>query len=269
MMKKLSIAIFVMVAIIIIMVIWFKSPVDIMNIDPNEVREISIFDRNTGNSLKTFDKEDITYIIENLNKIKLRREKLSLGDAEYSFKVTIYGNDGEEIDGWNNFIIVSKNRIQKGPFFYNVVEGSIDFQYISNLMAESENITDTNYDKIAKYMEERSIETFSPYYELLDFQISNYVENNTDEGLEATFYYKIIEKNYDKDPDTVGYIKEAKESGNINYQQMYDEYLEPREMNFDFKVLMDKDNMITLYSNISPNGVEWEETEMSDFLIKQ
>src|SRR5690606_25358766 len=145
----------------------------------------------------------------------------------------------------------------------------IDFQYIRNSIEEPKSITDTNYDKIAKYMKEKSIETFSPYYELLDFQISNYVENNTDAGLEATFDYKIIEKNYDKDPDTVGYIKEAKDSGNINYQQMYDEYLQPREMNFHFKILIDKDNIITLYSNISPNGVEWEETEMSDFIIKQ
>lgn len=265
--KKLPIAILLVAGII--MVIWFRTPIDMMNIDPNEVMEISIFDGNTRNSMKTFDKEDITYVIENLNKIKLRREKLSLGDAEYSFKVTIYGNDGEEIAGWNNFIIMSKDKIQKSPFFYKVVEGSVDFQYIRNLIEESKSITDTNYDKIAKYMKEKSIETFSPYYELLDFQISNYVENNTDAGLEATFDYKIIEKNYDKDPDTVGYIKEAKDSGNINYQQMYDEYLQPREMNFHFKILIDKDNNITLYSNISPNGVEWEEIEMSDFIIKQ
>ena len=121
--KKLPIDILLVVCII--MLIWFRRSIDIMNIDSNEVMEISIFDGNTGNSMKTFDKEDITYIIENLNKIKLRREKLSLEDAEYSFKVTIYVNDGEEIAGWNNFIIMSKDKIQRSPFFYKVVEGGI------------------------------------------------------------------------------------------------------------------------------------------------
>ena len=116
-------------------------------------------------------------------------------------------------------------------------------------------------------MKERSIATFSPYYELLDFQISNYNELEVDGNVEATFFYKIIEKNYDRDPDTVQYIKEAKESGNENYQQMYDEYLAPREMNFDFKVVIHKDNSITLYSNVDPKGIQWEETEMSDFII--
>lgn len=125
------------------------------------------------------------------------------------------------------------------------------------------------YETIYQYMKERSIETFSPYYELLDFQISNYVEELIDGNIEATFYYKIIEKNYDKDPDTVEYIREAKESGNKNYQQMYDEYLAPREMNFHFKILISRDDMITLYSNVSPVGVEWEETEMSDFILKR
>lgn len=264
--KKLPIVILIVFGII--MVIWLRVPIDIVSIDPNEVIEIDIFDGSTGNSIKTFDKEDITYIIENINNIKLKREKLSLGDAEHSFKVEIYGSDGKEIDVWNNAMIISKDKIEKRPFVYKVIEGNIDFKYIKNLMEESKSIIGTNYDKISKYMKKKSIEAFSPYYELLDFQISNYVESKTDEGLEATFYYKIIGKNYDKDPDTVEYIKQAKENGNINYQKMYDEYLEPREMNFDFKIVIDKDDIITLYSNISPNGVEWEETEMSDFIIK-
>ncbi len=127
---------------------------------------------------------------------------------------------------------------------------------------------DANYKKLSEYMKEQSIAAFSPYYELLDFQISNYEEKLVDGDVEATFFYKIIEKNYDKDPDTVGYIKEAKESGNPNYQQMYDEYLEPREMNFDLKIVIDKDDMITLYSNVSPKGIIWEETKMTYYIIK-
>lgn len=70
----------------------------------------------------------------NLNSIKLKRGKISTGYTGYSFKTTIYLNNGEEAGGWNNFIINSKNTIRKDPFFYKVVEGSIDYQYINTLI---------------------------------------------------------------------------------------------------------------------------------------
>lgn len=126
---------------------------------------------------------------------------------------------------------------------------------------------DTDYDRISEYMEEESRKAFSPYYELLDFQISDYQEEVVNGNVEAIFLYKIIYKNYYKDPDTVGYIKEAKESGNKNYQQMYDEYLQPKEMNFHLKVILEND-LITLYSNIAPKGIQWEETKMTDYIMK-
>ena len=127
---------------------------------------------------------------------------------------------------------------------------------------------DTSYDKISAYMEEECRKAFSPYYELLDFQISDYQEEVVNGNVEAAFLYTLISKNYDIDPDTVEYIKEAKERGNRNYQQMYDEYLQPREMNFHLKAIIGENDFITLYSNISPKGIEWEETKMTDFIIK-
>jgi hypothetical protein len=126
-----------------------------------------------------------------------------------------------------------------------------------------------NYDKISAYMKEECKNTFSPYYELLDFQISDYQEEVVSEKVEAVFLYKVIHKNYDKDPDTVGYIKEAKAQGDRHYQQLYDEYLQPKEMNFQFKVLIDKNDLITLYTNSSPKGIEWEEVKMSDYIISE
>lgn len=50
---------------------------------------------------------------------------------------------------------------------------------------------------------------------------------------------------------------------------MYGEYLESSKMNFDSKVIIDKKDKITLYSNISPNDVEWVETKMTDFILKK
>ena len=124
------------------------------------------------------------------------------------------------------------------------------------------------YDRISEYMKAESIATYSPYYELLDFQISNYKEMEVDGNVEATFFYKIIKKNFDKDPDTIGYIKELKESENKHYQQMYDEYLEPQVSNFDLKVIIDKNDKITLYSNMYDAGLGWVEIKMTDCITE-
>lgn len=126
-----------------------------------------------------------------------------------------------------------------------------------------------NQDKISAYLKEESIAVFSPYYELLDFKISNYEEKIADGKVEAIFNYTIVSKNYDRDPDTVEYIKEAKESGNMDYYQtLYDEYLQPKDGNFYFKAVIDENDNITLYYNANPKGIDWQEVEMSDYIIK-
>lgn len=140
---------------------------------------------------------------------------------------------------------------------------------VQGTFIETEEATEvTNYDKVKAYMEGECRKAFSPYYELLDFQITDYQEEVVNGNIESIFLYRLIHKNYTKDPDTVPYIKEAKESGNKHYQQMYDEYLKPQEMNFHFKTIIDEKDLITLYSNISPQGIQWEETKMTDFIIK-
>ena len=127
----------------------------------------------------------------------------------------------------------------------------------------------TTYNKITAYMEEECKKVYSPYYELLSFDISNYKEYTDSGSVEATFFYKVKSKNYYKDPDTVGYIKEAKENGDSSYQSLYDDYLNPHEMNFDLKATIDSNDLITLYTNASPNGIEWEKVQMSDFIAPQ
>ena len=129
-------------------------------------------------------------------------------------------------------------------------------------------VTVSNEDKISAYLKENSINTFSPYYELLDFNISDYQEKVVDGKIEAIFSYTIVHKNYDRDPDTVQYIKEAKERGDKNYQTYYNEYLQSQNMNFFLKAVIDEYNTITLYSkNPAIESEEWHQVEMSDFVI--
>ena len=39
-----------------------------------------------------------------------------------------------EADGWNNFVINSQDCIRKDPFFYRIVDGSIDYDYLKSIV---------------------------------------------------------------------------------------------------------------------------------------
>ena len=119
------------------------------------------------------------------------------------------------------------------------------------------------YEKVKAYLEREFERVYTPYYEVLDLKIWDWKEN----GNEATFFYTMIHKNYDRDPDTVAYIKEAKENGSPSYEQLKKEYLEPKEANYQFKAVLEK-NEIALYYNQSPNGIQWAPVTIEDFLLQ-
>ncbi|MCC8433539.1 hypothetical protein HP567_002875 [Brevibacillus sp. M2.1A] len=127
----------------------------------------------------------------------------------------------------------------------------------------------SSFDKIAGYLQEESNKAFSSHYELLEFTLSDYEEKTVDGKVEATFGYQVKYKNFEKDPDTVDYIKAAKEKNDPNYQQLYDEYLQPKDMNFHLKAVIEDSDSISLYTNVSPKGVQWEKAVMSDFILKK
>ena len=122
------------VVLLVILVIWFNATIDLMNLDSNEVVEIVVFNGNTGKETRITDETQIENIINNLNEIKIKRWKPSVGYMGYSFNVTIYLSDGNTASGWNNFVINSSNTIRKDPFFYTVVDGSIDYDYIASIV---------------------------------------------------------------------------------------------------------------------------------------
>ena len=134
-MKKRT-AIFVSIAVIVaaILVIWFNATIDLMNLNTNEVAEIVVFNGNTGKETRITDESQIENIINNLNDIKMKRWQPSVGYMGYSFKMTIYLSDGKKAGGWNDFIINSSDTIRKDPFFYTVVEGGLDYDYIDSIV---------------------------------------------------------------------------------------------------------------------------------------
>lgn len=134
-MKRLVlISIAIVILLLFILLAWYKIPFDLMNLNPKEVLKIVVFNGNTGNTTHIEDREEIDLIIHNLNSVKLQRGKVSVKYDGYSFITTIYLTNGEEAKGWNNFIINSGNTIRKDPFFYSVVEGNLDYEYIKSIV---------------------------------------------------------------------------------------------------------------------------------------
>ncbi len=122
--------------IIIGFLIWWNASCSITDIAPSEVSKIEIFDGNTGESITIVNSTDIEHIINNLNVILLKKEKVSLGYMGYSFRTTVYKSNG---DVYKKFSINSSDTIRKDPFFYFDSTGSIDYKYIQKL-----------FDKVAK-----------------------------------------------------------------------------------------------------------------------
>jgi hypothetical protein len=118
-------------------------------------------------------------------------------------------------------------------------------------------------ERFTNYVAGLYTEKHSPYYQVLGFEFTNVEHVLTDTEFEVTFYLKMIVQNYYRDPDTVEYIKEAKENGSKYYQQLYDEYNQPKESNYDLKFTagvnggeLDMDS-VRLFTNIHPKGVEY------------
>ena len=133
--KKIIILLSVVIILLMGIVVWFNIPLDLMDLDPNEVMEIVVFNGNSGNATHITDKEQIQHIVENLNGVEVKRSKLSLGYMGYSFKVTIYLSDGNRQAIGIIFIINSDDTIRKDPpFFYSVTKGNIDYSYIEGIV---------------------------------------------------------------------------------------------------------------------------------------
>lgn len=112
---------------------WYRAPIDLMNLDPDEVTEITVFNGSTGNTTHIRDSAQIRHIIGHWNDVEVKRTKLSSGYSGYSFRVTLSLSDGSNAEGWNDFIINAEDTIVKDPFFYSVTKGETDYRYLENL----------------------------------------------------------------------------------------------------------------------------------------
>lgn len=119
-------------------VVWYHVPARIAYAEAEDVASIKLFSGTTGNSVVIEDQETIAAIMEDFRSVRLQRGDISAGRMGYSLQVTIQ-YQGMEFLSWESFIVNSSEVVRKDPFFYDIPEGQIDFEYLCSLVDASEN----------------------------------------------------------------------------------------------------------------------------------
>ena len=150
---------------------------------------------------------------------------------------------------WDVFIDVRTEDVE--AFIADVYSGIELCGYPTSLYFKTKNFLEQEYHRV-----------FDPYYDIQSLTISNWQQN----GNEATFYYQMTHTYYNKDPDTVDYIKKAKEEDSSRYEMLYNDYLSVKEANAEYKVILNGD-VLELYSNVSPKSIEWQPVKVDDYIL--
>ena len=94
-----------------------------------------MFNGNSGNRFDITDKEQISYIVENVQKQSFDKEGLSLFRMGTLFTLSFCDSNGKVV---SEFTINSDNTIRKDPFFY-VTDGNMNItEYLQSIEEEME-----------------------------------------------------------------------------------------------------------------------------------
>ncbi len=95
-------------------------PQRVITTSPSSVSHIHVFDGQSGYEL-------------NLSDVTFQKGKPSIGYMGYSYRVTLYDQDGDELD---EFIINSEDTLRYHGFFYAAKSGKIDYNKLDAWMAQ-------------------------------------------------------------------------------------------------------------------------------------
>lgn len=139
--------------------------------------------------------------------------------------------------------------------YFDYEDGSSAILTLFGLSDWRQNTNDKSfYNRVNDHMFKAFSDKYSQHYEILDLSITHWEEISP---TEARFFYKMTHKNFDKDPDTVPYIKEAKERGEYIYETYKTEYLEPKTGTYDLKAV-EENGEIVIYANVAGKGEQWQ-----------
>ena len=132
--KKVYLTLVILLLVVVVGVVWYITPSKFLKIvSAEDVKYIHIFNGNNGSNYTIGDKQQISYIVENLQNISFEKSGLSFGKKGYLYRLTFEDAEGKIID---KFIINSSNTLRSDPFFYRDESNSICAEYISNILLE-------------------------------------------------------------------------------------------------------------------------------------
>lgn len=106
-----------------------KSKGNLVDILPNKVSVIKIFNGSNGKEINVSEKEDIEKIIKNLNQINFEKDRKADIDG-FSFSIKIYDLEGNENKA---LTINSTDTIVYDDYFYIDKNNSINYDFIKSL----------------------------------------------------------------------------------------------------------------------------------------
>ena len=110
---------------------WYFTPKNFLRgVETNEVDRIEVFDGGTGKHFFIDRESDIRAIVESIQKIEMKRGKLSSNYDGFAYSLKFLDKEGNVID---SFIINSLNVIRDDPFFYLTKEGVLPYEHLSEL----------------------------------------------------------------------------------------------------------------------------------------
>lgn len=107
-------------------------PQRVITTSPSSVSRIHVSDGQSGYELNLNDRDDIYAVMNNLNDVTFQKGKPSIGYMGYSYRVTLYDQDGDELD---EFIINSEDTLRYHGLFYTAKSGKIDYDAFDDWMA--------------------------------------------------------------------------------------------------------------------------------------
>lgn len=125
-------------------------------------------------------------------------------------------------------------------------------------------LPDELYAKTQLYLQNEMFRVFKPYYKITNLSISNWERN----GSEATFGYTMTHEYHDRDPEKVGWLQKVKETNPENYDQIVEDYFEPKEGSFYFKIV-EENGELHLFDDTSAKGpANWQPCRIDDYIMR-
>lgn len=119
---------FIPLFIIIILILWYKSPINGIKCYPESVSKIYI--TYNGNAIIITNTNDINFIIKSLNSISLNRSILKMNKSKIGYIIDIHSTNKNMID---NLTIYSSEAASIGNFYYTDKNVMLPYEYIKNL----------------------------------------------------------------------------------------------------------------------------------------